>query len=60
MKAFVYTFIILIFIISVINLAESGSLSFAIMASTCIWSFIYFVCNYAKPKRDDLSDKWSE
>jgi hypothetical protein len=60
MKAFVYIVIVLIFIVSVSIMVAYNSLGFGIMASTCIWSFIYFVCNYTKPKGDNLSDRWSE
>lgn len=30
-----------------------GAIALGLIASACIWSFIYFECNYRKPKDQD-------
>lgn len=29
------------------------AIAFGLIASACVWSFIYFECNYRKPKDQD-------
>jgi hypothetical protein len=33
--------------------AAGGAIAYGIIAAICIWSFIYFECNYKKPKDQD-------
>ena len=58
MKAFMIKLVlILIFIVSfeinVYLFKFYNTINFALIASVCIWSFIYFECNYRKPKDQD-------
>lgn len=38
---------------------SGGAAAYGIIAAACIWAFIYFECNYVKPKKDDLKNRWS-
>jgi hypothetical protein len=71
MKIVVRLFLIVIFIFSISYLVKisesrygdyspSGPFGFGLVAGICVWSFIYFECNYAKPKQDNLKNRWSE